>query len=81
MLQREALRLYPADNGVSWYNNHISAADKAIEYWTNTETHVQGLIENRLVVRVSQTVPLPQSTINAVLRPKDIAEKKIRIDA
>ena len=40
MLQKEAQRIYPGDNGVSWYNNHISAADKAIEYWTNTETHV-----------------------------------------
>ena len=40
MLQKEAQRLFPADNGRTWYNNHIDAANKAIEYWTNTETHV-----------------------------------------
>ena len=40
MLQKEAQRLFPVDNGRTWYTNHIAAADKAIEYWTNMETHV-----------------------------------------
>ena len=80
MRQRAAFTQYPSSRP-TYFTNAIDAATRGTEYWNNVINYVDPLIENQIISRVSQTVPLDQATINAVVRPKDVAEKKARIDA
>ena len=80
MRQRAAWTQYPS-SPVTYYVNALTAASRGTEYWNNVVAYVDPLIENQIVSRIAQTVPLDQATINAVVRPKDVAEKKARIDA
>jgi len=80
MRQRAAWTQYPSSPR-TYYDNAVSAANRGTEYWGNVITYVDPLIENQIISRIAQTVPLDQATINAVVRPKDVAEKKARIDA
>ena len=80
MRQRAAYTQYPS-SAITYYDNAVSAANRGTEYWNNVVSYVDPLIENQIISRISQAVPLAQATIEAVVRPKDVAEKKARIDA
>ena len=80
MRQRAAFTQY-SSSPRTYYDNAVSAANRGTEYWNNVITYVDPLIENQIISKISQTVPLDQATIDAVVRPKDVAEKKARIDA
>ena len=82
MRKRAAFSKFGTGNlGLVYYDNAIQAANRGIEYWDNVVAYVNPLIENQLISRIVQVSPLPQETIQAVVRPKDVAEKKARIDA
>ena len=67
-------------NPVQYYQDAESAADRGIEYWNNMPL-ISALIENEIIMKLPQPNPLSQAIIESVLRPKDIAEKKKRVDA
>ena len=79
MRQRAAFTQYSVPR--NYFDNAVAAANRGTEYWNNVINYVNPLIENQLISRISQTVPIAQATIDAVVRPKDVAEKKARIDA
>ena len=62
MRQRAAYTQYPA-SPTTYYDNALSAANRGTEYWNNVIAYVDPLIENQIISRITQTVPLDQATI------------------
>ena len=68
-------------NYITLFDNAITAHTRGIEYWDNYDSHISGILENKLIINIPEATPMRNSAIYGVLRPQDVEEKQKRIDA
>ena len=77
---KQAKALYN-NNYSQFFDQAVTAHTRGIEYWDNFDNHISGILENKLIKNIPQTIPMRRSALFNVLRPQDVQEKKKRIDA